>query len=53
MIQDDMKLAIAIGADAVDIDRTIYSLPAPGETIGMAADVAHGSCTNLPPMRRQ
>ncbi|MFZ9180228.1 MAG: dihydrolipoamide dehydrogenase, partial [Limnohabitans sp.] len=23
-----------------------------GESIGMAAEVAHGSCTDLPPVRR-
>jgi hypothetical protein len=25
----------------------------PDETVGMAAEVAHGSCTDLPPMRKK
>ena len=27
--------------------------PTLGETVGMAAEVAHGSCTDLPPMRKK
>jgi len=26
--------------------------PRPGEAIGIAAEVAHGSCTDLPPVRK-
>ena len=54
MIQDDRKLAIAMGAYALlDIGKTIHPHPTLGETIGMAAEVAHGSCTDLPPLRRK
>ncbi|NEI74584.1 dihydrolipoyl dehydrogenase [Rhizobium lusitanum] len=48
----EVCLAIELGADAVDIGRTIHPHPTLGETIGMAAEVAEGSCTDLPPSRR-
>jgi dihydrolipoamide dehydrogenase len=35
-----------MGADAVDIGKTTYPNPTLGESIGMAAEVAHGGCTN-------
>ena len=47
-----ITLAIKMGADAVDIGKTIHPHPTFGESIGMAAGVAHGSCTDLPPVRR-
>ena len=40
------------GADAVDIGKTIPPPPTLGESIGMAAEVAHGSCTVVPPARK-
>ena len=45
-------LAIEMGADAIDIGKTIHPHPALGESIGMAAEVATGSCANLPTVRR-
>ncbi len=45
-------LAIEMGADAVDIGKTIHPHPTLGESLGMAAEVAHGSCTDLPPQRK-
>jgi dihydrolipoamide dehydrogenase len=48
----EVALAIEMGADAVDIAKTIHPHPTLGESIGMAAEVAHGSCTDLPPARR-
>jgi len=48
----EVALAIEMGADAVDIGKTIHPHPTLGESIGMAAEVAHGSCTDLPPQRR-
>ena len=48
----EIALAIEMGADAVDIGKTIHAHPTLGESIGMAAEVAHGSCTDLPPSRR-
>ena len=49
----EVCLAIEMGADAVDIGRTIHPHPTLGETVGMAAEVAHGSCTDLPPARKK
>ena len=48
----EIALAIELGADAVDIGKTIHPHPTLGESIGMAAEVAHGSCTDLPPQRK-
>ncbi len=48
----EVALAIEMGADAVDIGKTIHPHPTLGESIGLAAEVAHGSCTDLPPARR-
>ena len=48
----EIALAIEMGADSVDIGKTIHPHPTLGESIGMAAEVAHGSCTDLPPARR-
>lgn len=48
----EIALAIEMGADAVDIGKTIHPHPTLGESIGMAAEVAHGSCTDLPPVKR-
>ncbi|PLC54155.1 dihydrolipoyl dehydrogenase [Pollutimonas nitritireducens] len=48
----EVALAIEMGADAVDIGKTIHPHPTLGESIGMAAEVAEGSCTDLPPPRR-
>ena len=48
----EVALAIEMGADAIDIGKTIHPHPTLGESIGMAAEVAHGSCTDMPPARR-
>ena len=49
----EVALAIEMGADATDIGKTIHPHPTLGESIGMAAEVAHGSCTDLPPPRKK
>jgi dihydrolipoamide dehydrogenase len=49
----EVALAIEMGADAIDIGKTIHPHPTLGESIGLAAEVAHGSCTDLPPMRKR
>jgi dihydrolipoamide dehydrogenase len=49
----EICLAIEMGADAIDIGKTIHPHPTLGESIGMAAEVAHGSCTDLPPQRKK
>ncbi|GHT87382.1 dihydrolipoyl dehydrogenase [Betaproteobacteria bacterium] len=48
----EVCLAIEMGADALDIGKTIHPHPTLGESIGMAAEVAHGSCTDLPAARK-
>ncbi|MDP2369611.1 dihydrolipoyl dehydrogenase [Rhodoferax sp.] len=48
----EIVLAIEMGADAIDIGKTIHAHPTLGESIGMAAEVAHGSCTDVPPARK-
>ncbi len=49
----EIALAIEMGADAADIGRTIHPHPTLGESIGLAAEVAEGTCTDLPPPRRR
>jgi dihydrolipoamide dehydrogenase len=48
----EVALAIEMGADAVDIGRTIHPHPTLGESIGLAAEVFEGACTDVPPVRR-
>jgi dihydrolipoamide dehydrogenase len=49
----EVCLAIEMGADAADIGKTIHPHPTLGESIGMAAEVAEGVCTDLPPQRKK
>jgi dihydrolipoamide dehydrogenase len=49
----EICLAIEMGADAEDIGRTIHPHPTLGESIGLAAEVYTGICTDLPPPRRR
>jgi dihydrolipoamide dehydrogenase len=48
----EIALAIEMGADAIDIGKTIHPHPTLGESIGLAAEAAHGSCTDLPPVKK-
>ena len=48
----ELALAIEMGADGVDIGKTIHPHPTLGESIGLAAEAYEGSCTDLPPARR-
>ncbi|MFC5511565.1 dihydrolipoyl dehydrogenase [Massilia jejuensis] len=49
----EIALAIEMGADGVDIGKTIHPHPTLGESIGMAAEVYKGVCTDLPPARKR
>jgi len=49
----EIALAIEMGADAVDIGRTIHPHPTLSESVGLAAEVFEGVCTDLPPQRRK
>jgi dihydrolipoamide dehydrogenase len=48
----EIALAIEMGADAIDIGKTIHPHPTLGESIGLAAEAFEGVCTDLPPVRR-
>jgi dihydrolipoamide dehydrogenase len=48
----EVALAIEMGADEVDIGKTIHPHPTLGESVGLAAEAAHGMCTDLMPQRR-
>jgi dihydrolipoamide dehydrogenase len=47
----EIGLAIEMGADATDIGRTIHPHPTVSESIGMAAELFEGVCTDLPPAK--
>ena len=49
----EVALAIEMGADGVDIGKTIHPHPTLGESIGMAAEAYEGVCTDLPPPRKR
>ena len=49
----EVALAIEMGADAIDIGKTIHPHPTLGESIGMAAEVYKGVCTDMPPQRKK
>jgi dihydrolipoamide dehydrogenase len=49
----EIALAIEMGADAVDIGKTIHPHPTLSESVGFAAEVFEGVCTDLPPVRKK
>ena len=49
----EVALAIEMGCDPADIGLTIHPHPTLGESVGMAAEVFEGVCTDLPPMRKK
>jgi dihydrolipoamide dehydrogenase len=49
----EIALAIEMGADAIDIGKTIHPHPTLSEPVGLAAEVYEGICTDLPPPRRK
>jgi dihydrolipoamide dehydrogenase len=49
----EIALAVEMGADAVDIGRTIHPHPTLSESVGLAAEVYEGVCTDLPPARKR
>ena len=49
----ELALAIEMGADAVDIGRTIHPHPTLSESVGLAAEAFEGVCTDLPPARKK
>ena len=49
----EVCLAIEMGADATDIGKTIHPHPTLGESVGMAAELSEGVCTDLPPQKKK
>ena len=49
----EICLAVEMGADAIDIGKTIHPHPTLGESVGMAAEVFKGTCTDVPPQRKK
>jgi dihydrolipoamide dehydrogenase len=48
----EVCLAVEMGCDPTDIGKTIHPHPTLAESIGMAAEVFEGVCTDLPPMKK-
>jgi dihydrolipoamide dehydrogenase len=49
----ELALAIEMGCDPEDIGKTIHPHPTLGESVGLAAEVFEGVCTDMPPARRK
>jgi dihydrolipoamide dehydrogenase len=49
----EIALAVEMGADAVDLGRTIHPHPTLSESVGLAAELFEGVCTDLPPPRKK
>jgi dihydrolipoamide dehydrogenase len=49
----ELALAVEMGCDATDIGKTIHPHPTLSESVGLAAEVAEGVCTDLPPTRKK
>jgi dihydrolipoamide dehydrogenase len=49
----EICLAVEMGCEPADIGKTIHPHPTLGESIGMAAEVFEGHCTDLPPQKRK
>jgi len=49
----EVCLAVEMGCDPTDIGKTIHPHPTLGESVGMAAEVFEGVCTDLPPMKKK
>ena len=48
----EIALAIEMGCNPTDIGKTIHPHPTLGESIGMAAEMFEGVCTDLPPQKK-
>ena len=49
----EICLAVEMGCEPSDIGKTIHPHPTLGESIGMAAEVFEGHCTDLPPQKKK
>src|SRR5262245_55326770 len=49
----ELALAVEMGADATDIGKTIHPHPTVSESVGMAAELFEGVCTDMPPQKKK
>jgi dihydrolipoamide dehydrogenase len=49
----EVCLAVEMGCDPVDVGKTIHPHPTLSESVGMAAEVFEGVCTDLPPPKKK
>jgi len=49
----EMALGVEMGADATDIGKTIHPHPTTSESVGMAAELFEGVCTDMPPQKKK
>jgi dihydrolipoamide dehydrogenase len=49
----ELALAVEMGSDAIDIGKTIHPHPTLGESVGMAAELYEGVCTDMPPVKKK
>ncbi|MCE2680545.1 MAG: dihydrolipoyl dehydrogenase [Burkholderiales bacterium] len=49
----EICLGVEMGADPVDIGKTIHPHPTLCESVGMAAEIYEGVCTDVPPARKK
>jgi dihydrolipoamide dehydrogenase len=49
----EVCLAVEMGCDPEDIGKTIHPHPTLSESVGMAAELFEGVCTDLPPARKK
>ena len=49
----EVCLAVEMGCDPTDIGKTIHPHPTLCESIGMAAELFEGVCTDLPPVKKK
>ena len=49
----EICLAVEMGCDPVDIGKTIHPHPTLSESVGMAAELFEGVCTDLPSQKKK
>jgi dihydrolipoamide dehydrogenase len=49
----ELALAVEMGADATDIGKTIHPHPTLSESVGFAAELFEGVCTDMPPQKKK
>src|SRR5258706_7880945 len=49
----ELALAVEMGSDPTAIGKTIHPHPTLGESVGMAAELFEGVCTDLPPQKKK